>query len=118
MALIFTYRREASSVEESIERFIEEQAFLLSYDLAPPPPTPPPHLPTASRLPVCHQSGLLWGGGGGAKSYVRRRESLLVLNKSFSTLSALLSDVLKGVGTGQPGEDVLYMLHMLVRTVM
>ncbi len=50
MALISTFRREASSVEESIEWFIEEQAFLLSYDLAPPPPTSPPHFPTASRL--------------------------------------------------------------------
>jgi hypothetical protein len=31
----------------SIERFIEDQAFLRSYDFAPPPP-PPPSLPSVS----------------------------------------------------------------------
>ncbi len=54
---------------ESIEWFIEDQAFALSYDFAPPPSPRPP----AS----CHSFSVFrgvagqayWRGGGGAKSY-------------------------------------------------
>ncbi len=119
-ALISTFRREASSLEESMEWFIEEQAFLLWYDLAPPPPTSLPiscqQVVFFTSLPVCHQSGLLggeteWGGGGeGAKSYVGDKASWSSIN--HLVLSALLSDVLKGVGsTGRqppPLSSVLY----------
>jgi hypothetical protein len=49
---------------ESIEELIEDQAFLQSYDLAPP--LPPPPLPSLSCLPMYHRSRLLtrrgaWG---------------------------------------------------------
>jgi hypothetical protein len=35
-----------AGTSESIEWFVEDQAFSLSYDLAPPPPPPPPPLPS------------------------------------------------------------------------
>jgi hypothetical protein len=63
---------------ESIERFIEDQAFSPSYDLDTPPPSPPP-LP--QRVVSLSQSSCVspvelhmteegeGGAGGGAKSY-------------------------------------------------
>ncbi len=62
------------------EWFIEDQAFLPLYDLAPPPlPHPLSHqLPLFLNLPVCRWSSL-WmgergGGGRGAKSYDGEKE--------------------------------------------
>jgi hypothetical protein len=68
---------------ESIEWFIEDQAFLLSYDSAPRP-SPYPSSPASKlsiflSLPVCRRSVLYWRGGGGAgdgrgaKSYDREK---------------------------------------------
>ncbi len=79
-------------VAENIEWCIEEQAFSLSYDLAPPPP--PPNLPSATCLsfclPVCLRSSLLTGmgemGRGWERSQIIRRRISLVLCKSFNTL--------------------------------
>ncbi len=57
----------------SIEWCIEDQAFLLSYDLAPPP-SPVSNISLFLNLPVCRRSSLLTGEGGrgvhcgGAKS--------------------------------------------------
>ncbi len=65
---------------ESIEWFIEGQAFSPSYDLAPPPPSSP------FPLSVCHRLSLLagdgWGRGLGRSQSKWWRESL-VLYKSL-----------------------------------
>ncbi len=69
-------------VPESIERFIGDQAFLPSYDLAPPP------LPSASGLSfsvfLCVAYRAYWRERWG-KGVIRRRDSL-VLFKSFNNL--------------------------------
>jgi hypothetical protein len=55
---------------ESIERFMEGQAFSPSYDLSPPPPPQVVELSQSSC--VCRRSSLLIGVeevGGGDKSY-------------------------------------------------
>ncbi len=66
---------------ESIEWFIEDQAFLRSYDSVPRPPPPPPPISKLSLFlspPMCRHSpveltdGL--GGGRGAKSYTTARK--------------------------------------------
>ncbi len=51
----------------SIDWFIEDQAFLRSYDSAPPLPLPPVvmELSLFLSLPVCRRSSLLMGEGGG-----------------------------------------------------
>ncbi len=72
---------------ESIEGFIEEQAFLGSYDSAPcPPPATPPY--PVSKLSLfgvrpayCQEMG---GGGRGAKSQIIRLGETLALYKSFN----------------------------------
>jgi hypothetical protein len=51
---------------ESIECFIVDQAFLLSYELAPvtpPPLSPVIKLSLCISLPLCHRSDLLTGEG-------------------------------------------------------
>jgi hypothetical protein len=63
---------------ESIDRFIESQAFLRSlYDPTPrPPPSLSNKLSLFLSLPVCRPSSLLTGevgGGRGAKSYEPRK---------------------------------------------
>ncbi len=68
---------------ENIELFIEDHAFLTSYDLAPPQ-SPPAFSPVS----FFRQLSILLtrvGGGGGRSQIIRRRECL-VLYKSFSTL--------------------------------
>jgi len=50
---------------ESIELFIEDQAFSPSYDLAPPPPpSPVSKLSLFLSLPMYRRSSLLAGEGG------------------------------------------------------
>ncbi len=49
----------------SIERFIEDQAFSPSYDLALPPTPPISKLSLFLSLPVCRRSSFLTGEGGG-----------------------------------------------------
>ncbi len=61
---------------ESIERFIEDPAFLRSYDSAPrPSPSPLCKLSLFLRLPVCRRPSVKNGegrrGGRGAESYDR-----------------------------------------------
>ncbi len=60
---------------ESAEWYIEDQAFLRSYDSAPRQP-PLPHPPAIglsfSGLPTGENGGR--GGGGGAKSYYREKD--------------------------------------------
>jgi hypothetical protein len=73
---------------ESIERFIEGQAFLRSSDLAPRPPPPPPAWPATHRKTekdrhIADERG--GGEGVDAEPNHRPRESL-ALCKSFSTL--------------------------------
>ncbi len=75
---------------ESIEWFIDDQAFFPTYVLAPSPP--PSRRPPASCLSLSVFLGVAgqayWGrreDGGGGSQIVRRRESL-VLYKSFNTL--------------------------------
>ncbi len=78
----------------SIERFIEDQAFLPSYDLAPPKPSPP--LSSVSKLNRLHTgrpkreeiSYGRWGREWGKRQIIWRRESL-VLYKSWNTLWTL-----------------------------
>jgi hypothetical protein len=55
------------SEPESIERFIEDQAFSPSYDLAPPPTPPISKLSLFLSLPVCRLPSYPTGeeGGGG-----------------------------------------------------
>jgi len=60
--------------------FIEDLAFLFSYNLAPPPPIR--NMSIFLSLPVCHRSR-----GGGMSLIILQRESL-VLYKSFNTLFA------------------------------
>jgi hypothetical protein len=77
---------------ESIERFVEDQAFSPSCDLAPSP-TPSPHVSKLSLFlsscvsPVELIDGRKRGEGLGEEpnQIIRRRESL-VLFKSFNTL--------------------------------
>ncbi len=63
---------------ERIEWFIEDKAFLRSFDSAPRPP-PVSKLSLSLSLPMCRRSSLLtgewWGGGGGARKK-RRQKSL------------------------------------------
>jgi hypothetical protein len=62
---------------ENIERLTEDQAFSLSFDLAPPPPLPPPPrcqqfvslYQSSCVLPVELTAGRGGGARGGAKSY-------------------------------------------------
>ncbi len=76
---------------DSIEWFIEDQAFLLDFDSLPTriPPSPVSKLSLFQSLPVCHQSSLLTGEGGGggreAKSFDREK-AWPSLYKSFNTL--------------------------------
>jgi hypothetical protein len=84
---------------ESIECFLEDQAFSPSFDLAPPPP-----LSSFSRQlarPATHEerqlaTGREWGSLGDGQ--IIRRESL-VLYKSFNTLSAARNKITKMVAT-------------------
>ncbi len=97
---IFTFynnhRTSNSNVElcwESIEWFIEELAFLWSFDSAPTPPPPPPSpvsklslflsLPCVSPVQLTEGKGGV--GGCGRSQIIRPRESL-ALHKTFNTL--------------------------------
>jgi hypothetical protein len=71
---------------ESIELFMEDQAFSPSCDLAPP--TPPPYSPERRQTEKEKQFQFTPGGGGeevGQNHFILRRESL-VLFTSFNTL--------------------------------
>jgi hypothetical protein len=96
----------STSVPESIEWVIDDQAFSPSYDLAPrpPPPTPSPYpfskLSLFLSLPICRRrSSLLTGEGGGgergAKSYDSEHSEKAWSSINNSMLSALssLSDI-------------------------
>ncbi len=74
LKVLFTYRCNP----ESIERFIEGQAFLRSDDSAPrPPPASPISNLSFFLFPVCHRSSLLTGeGGGGEEPNIKTRKSL------------------------------------------
>jgi hypothetical protein len=50
---------------ESIESFIDDQAFLLSHDLAHTLPPIRQQLSHFLSLPECRRSSILTGGGGG-----------------------------------------------------
>jgi hypothetical protein len=58
---------------ESIKLFIEDQAFSLSYDLAPPPPFPVSKSYPFLSFTVCRWSSLLTGGGGGGNHRTTRK---------------------------------------------
>jgi hypothetical protein len=62
------YIVQCTQVPESIERFIEDRAFLRSYDLLPTPPSlhpfPLSRLSLFLSLPVCRRSKLLTGERG------------------------------------------------------
>ncbi len=85
-------QNKAHSLTESIEWFIEGQAFSLSYDFAPrPPPAPSP----VSKLdPATHRktekerqlADRREGEGGRARSRIIWTQKSLVLFKSFNTL--------------------------------
>ncbi len=73
---------------EGIEGFIEDQAFYLSYDLAPPPP--PPSLMSASCLSISVSLCVAadrsyWRERRGRSQNIWRLDSL-VLYKSYNTL--------------------------------
>ncbi len=81
---------------QSIEWFIENQAFLRTYDLAPrPPPSPPPpvsKLYICLCLFLCLASRTYWrerGKGASESQIIRPRESL-ALYKLFNTLGCKL----------------------------
>ncbi len=83
-----------SYATESIGRFIEDQAFSRSYELAPPPPRPP--LPSASCLSfsvfLCVSGCAYWrerGRGWGRSQIIRPQESP-VFYKSFNTLRVIV----------------------------
>jgi hypothetical protein len=76
---------------ESMEWFLEDQAFSRSYDLAPPP-SPPPTPSLVSMFlflsfRVCRRPSLLTGEGwrGWRRSQIIRRRENLVFYKSFKT---------------------------------
>ncbi len=50
---------------ESIDRYIEDQAFSLSYDLAPPPLFPVCKARPATHIKTEQERQLAVGGGGG-----------------------------------------------------
>jgi hypothetical protein len=75
-----------SEHSDNIERFTENQAFSLSYDLAPtPPPSPRQRLVSISQS-SCVSPVELTDGGGLGRSQIRRWRESLVLYKSFNTL--------------------------------
>ncbi len=80
---------------ESIDGFIENQAFLLSFDLAPPHPPPPSHQQVVSLYQSSCVSRVELsdgrGGGGGAKSY-----------NCEEVWSSINYSILSGVGNTQP----------------
>jgi hypothetical protein len=86
--------------EESVEWFIEDQAFLQSFDSAPRPPPLPP-IPSASCLSfsvfLCVTSELTDGRGGGgwrgAKSYDREKAWPSIYHSLLFGLECLTSDV-------------------------
>jgi hypothetical protein len=76
-----------STETKSIELFIEDQAFSLSYDLAPSPP--PPTAVSKLSLSFSVFPGRAYRGGRGegvGRSQIIRRRGSLVLYKSFNTL--------------------------------
>ncbi len=112
-------RENQEASPESIEWFIEDQAFLRSYDLAPQP-SPSPPLQSESCLSfsvVLRVAGRAYadgrGGGQGAKS--KQPQESLVLYKLFDTLWASSCvwltlfvqregrDVWRWVGRGEEG---------------
>ncbi len=78
---------------ESIEWFIEDQAFLRSYDSAPRPPPSPlsrQQLVSLFSLPVCP-------GRAYRRSQIIRPQECLVLCKSFNTLWGAVSGSVSGI---------------------
>jgi hypothetical protein len=76
---------------ESIELYIEDEAFLRSYDLAPPPPLsrlPISKMSLFLNLPVRRRSRILTGEGGGAVSGAKSYdlENAWSAIESFNTL--------------------------------
>ncbi len=68
-------------MKESIEWFIEDQAFLRSYDSAPRPPSS-----------VAGRAYWREGGEGGARSQIMRpRESLAICKRSHSLALSLIT---------------------------
>jgi hypothetical protein len=79
---------------ESIAWFIEDQAFPLSYDLAPPlPPSPVFKLSLFLSLPVCHWTSLLMGEGGEPNHTTSRKTGPLQIFNTLWTLTLVLTQV-------------------------
>ncbi len=106
------------SSTESIQLFIEKQAFSLSYDLAPPAPLPPFRVSKLSlflSLPACCRSCLLrrrgWGCWGGAKSYDAEKALASIYH-------SILSEVVQVVNSSRSFEynfDNVINIKLLVR---
>ncbi len=91
---------------EMIEWFIEDQAFLRSYDSTPRTP-PPPTSPVSKSslflsLPVCRRSSLLTGKGAGVEPNHRTARKLgpLYIFQSSLPLSFTYLEGDKGLGKG------------------
>ncbi len=72
---------------KSVEWFIEDQAFLPSYDLAPPTPLSHPRVSKLSlylSFPLCRRLSLIDGeGSGGAKSHDAEKAWSSIINHSI-----------------------------------
>ncbi len=75
---------------ESTECFIEDPAFLRSYDSAPPPPLPHPpvvsHHESSCVSPVDLADGRGGGGWPGAKSYDREKAGPSIYISQYSLM--------------------------------
>ncbi len=81
---LFVLVHHSLQMPESIEWFIEDQAFSPSYDLAPPAPPLPSSVSKLSlflRLPVCRRTG--GGRGWGRSQIIRRQEAWSSINHSI-----------------------------------
>ncbi len=98
--------RKSWAVRASIKWFIEDQAFSLSYDLAPHPPpatSPGSKLSLFLSLPMCRRSSLLTGRGRG-----RGRSQIIPRREAWSPIDhALLS-----------GQSVRYRTYQYAKIVL